>query len=310
MGLIEGLCSDIKTGGNEIMNRYKKYCPNVWVAECDDKQEKGSTIILETKYGKENEHIVHNLVGYTGTKDDTKYCYSIIRADGFNSQERAKNRAAKRETWANSADNKSDEYYNKSNKDKDFLSLGEPIKVGHHSERRHRKMFEDAHNNMGKSIEMQDKAQDHRSKIEYWERMAKKIDLSMPESIDFFTQQLKGAEEYHQILKDNPEQRPHSMALQYSNKNVKELKKKVETAGKLWGEQAEVKPKEEPKEKKNPFDNFEGLFWAFGTGQFKEGMESVGLKETDLDKIISIGAGGYILKTRRDAFKQVMEVTK
>lgn len=40
----------------------------------------------------------------------------------------------RRREWAASAVRRSNEYYNKSNKDKDFLSLGEPIKVGHHSE--------------------------------------------------------------------------------------------------------------------------------------------------------------------------------
>ena len=44
------------------MNTYSKYCPNVWVAKCEDKHEKGEIIELETKYGKVNEHIVWNLL--------------------------------------------------------------------------------------------------------------------------------------------------------------------------------------------------------------------------------------------------------
>src|SRR5574344_2125455 len=74
------------------MNTYKKYCPNVFVAQCKEKHEKGDTIIVETKYGKENECIVHNFIGYTGTKEKPMYCYSITRVDGYNSQERAKNK--------------------------------------------------------------------------------------------------------------------------------------------------------------------------------------------------------------------------
>jgi hypothetical protein len=42
-------------GENEIMNTYKKYCPNVFVAQCEEKHEKGDAIIVVTKYGKENE---------------------------------------------------------------------------------------------------------------------------------------------------------------------------------------------------------------------------------------------------------------
>ena len=35
------------------MNTFKKYCPNVWVAECEEEHAKGEIIELETKYGKE-----------------------------------------------------------------------------------------------------------------------------------------------------------------------------------------------------------------------------------------------------------------
>ena len=85
------------------MNTYKKYCPNVFVAQCEEKYEKGDVIVVETKYGKQNECIVHNLVGYTGTKENPMYCYSITRADGFNSQERASAKAGKLTSWADSA---------------------------------------------------------------------------------------------------------------------------------------------------------------------------------------------------------------
>ena len=44
------------------MNKFKKYCPNVWVAECEDEHEKGEIIELETKYGKMVECEVYNLI--------------------------------------------------------------------------------------------------------------------------------------------------------------------------------------------------------------------------------------------------------
>ena len=37
------------------MNTYMKYCPNVFVAKCEEKHQKGEVIIITTKYGKENE---------------------------------------------------------------------------------------------------------------------------------------------------------------------------------------------------------------------------------------------------------------
>lgn len=122
------------------MNTYYKFCPNVFLAKCDAKHEKGETILVTTKYGKENESIVFNLI----FERDGFFYYSIVRADGFNVQEWAKRRAERRLDWAATAERKSEEYFKASNKDSDFLSLGEPIKIGHHSERRHRKAIEDA----------------------------------------------------------------------------------------------------------------------------------------------------------------------
>lgn len=290
------------------MNKYRKYCPNVFIAECEEKHDKGDEIIITTKYGKENEHIIHN---FLGTNKEGNHYYSITRADGFTSQERAKNRAERRKQWAGSASKKSDEYYNKSNKHRDFLCLGEPIKVGHHSEKRHRKIIEEANNNTRKSIELDDKAKEHEYKAQHWERMASKVDLSMPESIEFFTEQLKEAKEYHLFLKDNPNKRPHSMALQYANKKVKDLEGKVKIAHKLWSEEEheEEAPKmcTKKKNKQELINNFEGLFWAFNNDQFKKGMEKIGLNEKDTDKILSIGMGGYIRKDRREAFGELMK---
>ena len=59
------------------MNKFKKYCPNVWVAECDEKHDKGEVITLETQYGKEVECEVYNLIA---EKSD-KFYYSIVRLD-------------------------------------------------------------------------------------------------------------------------------------------------------------------------------------------------------------------------------------
>ena len=64
------------------MNTYAKYCPNVYVAKCEERHEKGEIITVQTKYGKENECVVHNLVANI----NGFYYYSIARADGYNLQ--------------------------------------------------------------------------------------------------------------------------------------------------------------------------------------------------------------------------------
>lgn len=213
------------------MNTYSKYVPNVFLAKCTEKHEKGSTIPVETKYGKENDSIVFNLI----YEKDGFYYYSIVRADGFNYQQWAQNRADRRRSWATSAENKSDKYYEKSNKDAAFLSLGEPIKIGHHSEKRHRKAFEYRWNNIGKSVEYSEKAEDHKSIAEYWASKANDINLSMPECIDYYTYKLENAKEYHEGVKSGKYPREHSFTLTYAKKEVNELEKKVQLATKLWG---------------------------------------------------------------------------
>lgn len=212
------------------MNTYSKYQPNVFLAKCTDQHQKGETIIVTTQYGKENECIVFNLVG---TKDGC-YFYSIVRADGFNVQEYAKQKAARYQSWANARERKSNEYYEASKEGKDFLALGEPIKIGHHSEKRHRALIERNYNRMAKSVENSKVADQHQSKSEYWESKADTINLSMPESVEYFEYKLEEAKIKHEGLKDESIKRSHSFSLTYAKKEVNELTKKFELAKKLW----------------------------------------------------------------------------
>jgi hypothetical protein len=79
---------------------------------------------------------------------------------------------------------KSEKYYQKSRKHSDFLSLGEPIKVSHHREKRHRKIIEQAQNNRSKTVEYSGKANTQAEKSTYWESRANDINLSIPESVE------------------------------------------------------------------------------------------------------------------------------
>jgi hypothetical protein len=214
------------------MNKFKKYCPNVWVAECEEEYERGEIIQLETKYGKEVDCEVYNLVA----KNGDKYYYSILRLEEKTYAER------KAERYNNSAKNhmsKSENYYKASHEGREFLSLGEPIKVGHHSEKRHRALIERNFNRMGKSVESAEKSKEAARKAKYWENKAEEITLAMPESIEYFEYKLEKATAYHKGLKDGSIERTHSYSLTYANKEVKELKKKVEIAKLLWGSEKE-----------------------------------------------------------------------
>ncbi len=214
---------------------FKKYCPNVWVAFMVEECEKGEVIQVENRYGDKKEYVVHNLVRKATIEQQVCYYYSITRADGYNSQERAKAKAEKYNEWAEARIKKSDEYYEASNEGAEFLSLAEPIKVGHHSEKRHRALIERNWNRMEKSVENADKAKEHEKKSEAWEKRVNDIDLSMPESMEYFSTELTKAREEHQLLRDNPKLRSHAYSLTYAKKRVNELTKKADIAKILWG---------------------------------------------------------------------------
>lgn len=211
-------------------NTYAKYCPNVWVAKCPERHEKGEVIPVTTQYGKDNDSIVFNLVA----ERDGFFYYSIVRADGYNLQERAKAKAERYSNWAASAENKSNQYYKTSHAITENIPMGQPILVGHHSEGRHRRDLEKSWNAMGKSVEFSDKAESHESKAEYWAKKANDINLSMPESVEFYEFKLEQAKEQHEGLKSGKIAKRHSYSLTYAKKDVNELENKLSTAKKLW----------------------------------------------------------------------------
>jgi len=212
------------------MNTYYKFAPNVFIAKCDQPYKKGDVIPVTTKYGKENDSIVFNLIA----QKDGFFYYSIVRADGYNIQERAKAKAERYQQWADAAEAKSDQYYEASNEGRDFLSLGEPIKVGHHSEKRHRALIDRNWGRMGKSVEMSKKAEQHESKADYWKRKENEINLSMPESVEFYEYKLEAAKMQHEGLKNGSIPRSHSFSLTYAKKAVNEAENNLKLAERLW----------------------------------------------------------------------------
>jgi len=213
------------------MNTYYKLQAHVFLAKCENEYKKGELITITTRRGDEHECIVHNLYANKGEY----YYYSVIRADGFDSRSRAIAKAEKYGNWANSAVNSSNKWYEASQEGKDFLSLFEPIKVGHHSEKRHRALIERNWNRMGKSVAFSNKAKAHNFKSQYWIKKAQEINLSMPESLFFFKNQYEKAKKYHSDMKKGLIPRSHSYSLTYAKKDANNFKKKYELAQKLWG---------------------------------------------------------------------------
>lgn len=211
-------------------NTYYKFAPNVFLAKCTEHYKKGEVIPVTTKYGKENDSIVFNPIA----QKDGFFYYSIVRADGYNIQERAKAKAERYLQWSNAAENKITQYYEASNEGRDFLALGEPIKVGHHSEKRHRALIDRNRERMGKSVEMSKKAEDYEHKAAYWASKENEINLSMPESVEYYEYKLEEAKMKHEGLKDGTIKRDHSFSLTYAKKAVNEAETNLKLAKRLW----------------------------------------------------------------------------
>lgn len=52
------------------------------------------------------------------------------------------------------------------------------------------------------------------------------------------------------------------------------------------------------------FGAFDGIFFAFSNEQMKEGIEKYGVNENN--KVVNIGAGGFVLKSRLQEFKDLL----
>ena len=79
-------------------------------------------------------------------------------------RERMERRLERREEWAEKAHKRSDAAYGRSNQICENIPLGQPILVGHHSEKRARKDQERIHNAMNKSVAEMKKAEHHTAK--------------------------------------------------------------------------------------------------------------------------------------------------
>lgn len=81
-------------------------------------------------------------------------------------RERRMARAERLRTWAESREAKSEAAYEGARRIADNIPLGQPILVGHHSERRHRRDIDRIHNGFGASFEHARKAESMRARAD------------------------------------------------------------------------------------------------------------------------------------------------
>jgi hypothetical protein len=83
-----------------------------------------------------------------------------------NFEERKQNRIEHAQAQAAKNDQKADQLYNSAKLMADCIPFGQPILVGHHSEKRDRNFRKKIHNKFGQSFEAQDKAKHYARKAE------------------------------------------------------------------------------------------------------------------------------------------------
>jgi hypothetical protein len=87
---------------------------------------------------------------------------------------------------------------------------------------------------MRKSIETQEQAGNYEARAKFWEQKANKIDLSMPESLEFYQYEFEKAKAKHEGLKNGTIKREHSFSLTYAKMDVNDIEVKLNIAKRLW----------------------------------------------------------------------------
>jgi hypothetical protein len=93
-------------------------------------------------------------------------------------RERLERKIEKRRDWAGKAETQATQAYNHSHNLVAGIPMGQPILVGHHSEKRHRRTLDRSWNAMGKSVALSAKADMHESKAANLENLLDKAIFS------------------------------------------------------------------------------------------------------------------------------------
>ena len=201
-----------------IYKKLKLLGGSIYVLQSEEEHQKGDTVLIPLKWGGDNERIICKSLGND--------LYSL--EPNGKSREKKENKQAKYSEWSGKNAVKSAEAYTRSNKDSDFLSLGEPIKIGHHSEGKHRRIIEQGQNNMRKCVELSDKAEEQASKVEgIQDQLDKIIYLDDFNAIEMVTAKINKLEKAkHQAVE--------SYVKTNLNARLRKEKQKKETLEKLY----------------------------------------------------------------------------
>lgn len=124
---------------------------------------------------------------------------------------------------AEKAEQRSQSHYNRHRDIASVIPMGQPILIGHHSEKRHRNDLKRIDNEMRKSIQESEKADYYRNKVDNIDN-SKVISSDDPQAIEKLQTRIEELEK----AKEEVKARPHEWyELQYLNADIRRLKDRI-----------------------------------------------------------------------------------
>lgn len=131
------------------------------------------------------------------------------------------------------AERESQDAYNNSTRLSEAIPFGQPILIGHHSEARHRRDIERIRNNMNKSIELKEKAEYYKNKVDNILN-PNSINSDNPEALNLLKEKLEGLEakrekfkEYNKHAKKENKEILPNYALSNLSQNIRSVKERI-----------------------------------------------------------------------------------
>lgn len=153
-------------------------------------------------------------------------------------RERLQNKIERRQEWATKAAQRSTESFNKAHDLVANIPMGQPILVGHHSERRHRRTLERSDSAMRNACELTAKAEMHEEKAANLGHILDKAIFSDDsDAVEAIQARIEANEaEREKMKKINSLYRKADVAgLESIGVNYETLKAKLAAAGSYWG---------------------------------------------------------------------------
>lgn len=145
-------------------------------------------------------------------------------------KERKEYKKLRYEELAQKAKEKSEQYMNSNTNRLLQIVPGQPIIVGHHSEKKHRRLIEKAHNDIRKSIEEDNKSMYYANKVEVVENN-KAIYNDDPNAIEKLKDKLEYLEKKRELIK--ADENHTTWQLQNIGATIREVKRRIQKLERL-----------------------------------------------------------------------------